>query len=203
MLTDTQKQTILSGLTYSEYSSYVNMQIENFQQQDTLSKNQYDLLRLNNTRSRRIDNTFVPGEDINELLSGINKNQIWLIITEPWCGDSAQNIPYLNKIAELNPQIDLRLILRDDNPDIMDLYLTGEARSIPILISFDEWWNELFRWGPRPGEAADLVKELKTTGAEKTDIQEKLHKWYASNKGVCITGEICEILRNELASEVL
>jgi hypothetical protein len=203
MLTDAQKQRILSGLTYNEYSLFTQMQLENNLPAENVSKSNFDLLRLNNTRSRRIDNTFIPGEDINELVSGINKKQIWLIITEPWCGDSAQNIPYLNKIAELNHQINLRLILRDENPDIMDIYLTGETRSIPILIAFNEEWNELFRWGPRPGEAAVLVKELKTAGAEKTEIQEKLHKWYASNKGVCLTGEICEVVRNEMASEVL
>jgi hypothetical protein len=203
MLTNAQKQRILSGLTYNEYSSYVNTQIENFPKSEILSKNKYDLLRLNNTRSRRIDNTFMPDEEVRELLSGINKSQIWLMITEPWCGDSAQNIPYINKMAELNPLIDLRLILRDENPDIMDLYLTGETRSIPILISFDEEWNELFRWGSRPKEAADLVKEIKNSGACKEEIQEKLHRWYATNKGAEVTREMCEILRSELASEVL
>lgn len=126
----------------------------------------------------------------------ITSPQIWMLITEDWCGDSAQNIPYIFKLAECNNNISLRLIPRDENPDIMDMYLTdGKSRSIPKLVAFDENGNELFQWGPRPEEAIKLVKDLKEQGFSKEEFEKKLHLWYAKNKGKNLEEEFIEILK--------
>jgi hypothetical protein len=203
MLTESQKRRVLTGLKCEEYSELINSLIQDFPGSGSVSKGKYELLRLNQARIRRIDSTFQPDEKIKEIISGIEKKQTWLVLTEPWCGDSAQNIPYIKNISGLNPLINFRLLFRDENPDIMDLYLTGESRSIPILVSFDDQWNELFRWGSRPKTAAILVKELKNSGSDKTEIEQKLHKWYAINRGEEVCSEICEVLRNVLTPEML
>ncbi len=115
-----------------------------------------------------------------------------MILTESWCGDSAQISPY---IAEQNQRIDLRILLRDENLDIMDQYLTdGKSRSIPKLIAFDCQGNELFQWGPRPAEAQAFVIKAKQDGIPKEHYLGKLHKWYASNKGKAIEDEFKKIL---------
>ena len=118
-----------------------------------------------------------------------------MVITEDWCGDSAQNLPYIAALAKMNSNISLRILLRDENPDIIDQYLTkGISRSIPILVAFDEAGEELFRWGPRPKEAQELVEELKANGYIKKDYIEKLHYWYAKNRGNNIEAELTKLL---------
>ncbi len=112
-------------------------------------KNIYDYRKLNFQRSSRLEKTFVPSEETRQIFSNIIKKQKWILITESWCGDSAQNLPIIAKLAELNSLIDFKIVLRDSNLDFMDLYLTNGGRAIPKLIVFDENDNELFRWGPQ------------------------------------------------------
>jgi hypothetical protein len=143
----------------------------------------------------RIDKSYEPGIDIRDEIEKIEDKQLWMLITEDWCGDSAQNIPYIAKIVSLNKKIDLRIVLRDSNPNIMDQYLTNGARSIPILVTFDESGNELFRWGARPKAAQELVSVLKEQGFEKKHYLEKLHSWYARNKGADIEKEMVLLIK--------
>jgi hypothetical protein len=120
-----------------------------------------------------------------------------MVITEIWCGDSAQNLPIIAKAAELNDRIDLRILLRDSNTDIIDHYLTdGQSRSIPILVVFDLDGNELFKWGPRPDTAKTLVTNLKKDGFSKEEINQQLHLWYGRNRGKELESEIVELLMN-------
>ena len=158
-------------------------------------KELYDIIKLNIQRMSRIDKSYEPGIDIIDEIEKLEDNQLWMVITENWCGDSAQNLPYIAKIASLNQKIKLGIILRDSNLDIMDNYLTNGTRSIPILVSFDEDGNELFKWGARPKAAQELVSTLKAQGFEKKYYLEKLHSWYARNKGVDIENEILLLIK--------
>jgi len=119
-----------------------------------------------------------------------------MIITETWCGDSAQSIPILAKAASLNDKINLRIVLRDENLNIMDSYLTNGSRSIPKLVAFDENDNELFQWGPRPQQAQNLMLKMKNDGAPKDEMNKQLHLWYAKDRGNEIEKELIELLKN-------
>jgi hypothetical protein len=120
-----------------------------------------------------------------------------MVITETWCSDSAQNLPIIAKAAELNDKIDLRILLRDSNTDIIDHYLTnGKSRSIPILVAFDSDGNELFKWGPRPDTAKTLVTNLKSDGFSKEEFNHQLHLWYGRNRGKEFESELVELLMN-------
>ncbi|MDQ7815860.1 MAG: thioredoxin family protein [Melioribacteraceae bacterium] len=157
----------------------------------------YVVTKLNYQRSSRILKTYSVNENLRNLVLQINEPQLWMIITEDWCGDSAQNIPYISKIAELNPMIDLKLISRDDNPDIMDLYLTdGQLKSIPKFVAFDMKGNELFQWGPRPKLAQEVVNKGKNEGLSKDEFLSKLHLYYADNKGKNLEDEFLILLNS-------
>lgn len=164
-------------------------------QLDADAKKLHGYTKLNLQRMSRVEKTFTVSEELQHLLSSIKTKQNWIVITEGWCGDSAQNLPALAKIAKVNPLIELQIIERDENLDIMDLYLTNGTRSIPVLISFDENGNEIFRWGPRPKEAQQLVARLKSEGMEHDAFVEQLHLWYARNKGVALESEIKVLLK--------
>lgn len=186
-----------NGMTFSDYVEMMRIEAEKSENPDISDKEKEDrfLIKLNYQRFSRILRTYKVDDTLSERIKSISSPQIWMILSEVSCGDSAQNIPYISKMAELNPMIDLKIILRDSNPDIMDFYLTDEkSRSIPKLISFDETGNELFQWGARPKEAQELVTRLKSEGMPKDKFLEQLHLWYGRNRGKSIENEFDEIL---------
>lgn len=185
-----------NGLNYNEYNEMIEKLFEESSKLDDSELAMIEYTKMNIHRSNRIHKTYKPGEEITNQIKSIDKKQIWMVVTEEWCGDSAQNLPHFAMWSELNENIDLKILLRDDNLDIIDQYLTNETRSIPILVAFDEEGNELFKWGPRPKEAADLVKQLKSEGMEKKEFIEKLHLWYGRNRGKALETEFLSILKD-------
>jgi hypothetical protein len=153
-------------------------------------------VKLNEARVNRIEKTYQVSDEIIDVMRQCTTPQHWLVITEDWCGDSAQNLPYIVKIAECSPMISLRILLRDDNLDVIDKYQTNGTRSIPKLVSFDNNGNELFTWGPRPQEGADLVARLKSQGMDKDTFLAELQKWYSQNKGQAVSNEISTLIRS-------
>ena len=187
-----------NGYTYEEYCKKTQNQINNANLAN-LSKKETDrlkIIKLNQQRSCRIDKHHIVADEVREEVDKIFEHQIWMVITENWCGDSAQCVPYIAKIASLNNNIDFRIILRDSRPEIMDLYLTNGTRSIPKLIVFDEDGNEKFSWGPRPKEAQKLFSQWKAGGTVKPELYEKLHLWYSRDKGKNIENEILQLVKN-------
>ncbi|MFC2133628.1 thioredoxin family protein [Bacteroidota bacterium] len=186
-----------NGLKYEEYVEKSKNKLEStdHSQLDENEKSLLEYAKLNLHRSARIDKTYEVNEELSTAVKAISQPQLWMVLTEDWCGDSAQNLPYIAKIAASNPLVDLRILLRDDNLDIMDLYLTnGKSRSIPKLVAFNQDGEELFQWGPRPKEAQKFVDKAKADGLSKSEFIEKLHLWYARNKGENIEDEFKEII---------
>ncbi len=186
-----------NGMRFSEYVELMKIEADKSERPDLSEQEEEDcsLVKLNYQRLSRILRTYKVNDTLSEKIKSISSPQIWMILSEVSCGDSAQNIPYIFKIAELNPLIDLRIILRDSNPDIMDLYLTdGKSRSIPKLVAFDETGNELFQWGARSRAAQELVDRLKGEGMPKEKFLEQLHLWYGRNRGKSLEDEFNEIL---------
>ena len=190
-----------SGYTYEEYCKMTQNQIDNANSEN-LGETEIErlkIIKLNQHRSCRIDKQYSVPDEVREELNKIFEHQIWMVITENWCGDSAQSLPYIAKIASLNDNIDLRIVLRDSHPEIMDLYLTNGTRSIPKLVGFDMEGNEEFKWGPRSEEAQKLMNQWKAEGVVKPELYEKLHFWYGRNHGKEIEEEMLEIMKEQIS----
>ncbi len=112
------------------------------------------------------------------------------------CAYDTEFVYFNSQIASLNNSIDLKIILRDSHPEIMDLYLTNGTRSIPKLVVFDMEGNEKFMWGPRPEEAQKLMKQWKAEEIVKPELYEKLHLWYSKDRGKNIEDEILQLVKN-------
>ena len=193
------------GKTYTEFEELTKLYLENTDPTtlDTSEKTRYDYRKLNRQRTQRILKTFKPDAEITEIIKSISTPRVWMVLTEDWCGDSAQNLPYIAKLAELNEMITLRILERDKNLDIMDIYLTdGKSRSIPKLVVFSEEGEELFQWGPRPKEAIEMIKNWKAEGLSKDEWTPKLHMWYAKNKGAAVVSEMKELVAKSVSVEV-
>jgi hypothetical protein len=159
--------------------------------------NLMEFTKLNVVRMNRLDKTTEIIPELEDAITQINKPQTWLVLTEGWCGDAAQIIPALHKVASLNENITLGFLLRDDNLELMDMYLTNSnSRSLPKLIVLDENNNELFNWGPRPVILQELFYQLKAMALTDDAIKEEIHKWYAKDKTVAIQTELLQILNN-------
>jgi hypothetical protein len=151
--------------------------------------------KMNIHRMNRLEKTIDLDDELIGKLNALPCNVNWLLITEAWCGDAAQNVPILNKMAEVSPKINLRLLLRDENLDIMDQYLTNGGRAIPKLIILDGDMNEIATWGPRPTEVQEMVMENKRTDdLPYSEFGKVVQKWYATDKGKSLQHEMMSII---------
>jgi thioredoxin-like negative regulator of GroEL len=159
--------------------------------------------KLNIFRMKRLDKTTRLTENSLTQIKKEQRKITWLVITEAWCGDAAQIIPVLNKLAAENENIDLKLIFRDENPAVMDQFLINGTRSIPILIVLDSGTLEVLNsWGSRPLEVQKMVMEAKSQAqlnpAGSKEIWDEAKKnsqlWYAKDKTKTIQEEILNIM---------
>ncbi len=151
--------------------------------------------KLNRQRMKRLEKTVKLNDLLKEKVGSIKANWIRLILTEGWCGDAAQNIPIIEKIARENPNIETRYLLRDENLELMDKYLTFNVRSIPKLICLNaETFEEIGTWGPRPQAAMDYFFEMKHQGLEKPEMMENMQRWYLADENQSIQSEFENLL---------
>lgn len=154
----------------------------------------FNFTKLNWSRMSRWLKKFQPEQSLLDFFNAINEKQTWIVITEPWCGDAAHSVSQIYKLVEGNPNITLDIQLRDEEPFLIDQYLTNGGKAIPILIIRDQEGNDLGVWGPRPSKAQELFLELKSKGLEFDAIKEAIQKWYNEDKGVEIQFELKDLL---------
>ncbi len=196
MLSTFLKENILSkSMSYESFMEISRSFLtQGYLQSNETDKARYENIKLNYHRSQRIQKTYKINQELSTLVKSIQRTQTWLVITENWCGDSAQNLPIISVIASQNQLILLRIIERDKNLELMDMYLTNGSRSIPKLIALDENYDELFRWGPRPKAGQDYFNMLKENGTDKKSALEKLHLWYSQNRGSELEKEFTQLI---------
>ena len=160
------------------------------------NEGQLSYVPMNLQRMKRILKTMQLTEEIKQAIKNLKERRNWLLISEHWCGDASQISPVIHTIAEnSNDMIDLRIVYRDKNPELIDAHLTNNARDIPKLIQLDSDFNITGIWGPRPIEAQTLVKKLKSNPETAATYAESLHKWYTADKQQAIQNELLELLK--------
>jgi hypothetical protein len=192
------RKTLENAYSYDEYRKLTDQLLEKGK---TTGENHSDAMlhytKMNVHRMNRLDkHTGVSDELINRL-QNVKRPMIWLVLTEAWCGDAAQSIPIIQKMANVTGNIQTRYILRDDNLEIMDQFLTGgKSRSIPKLICLDARTLDLLgSWGPRPDEGQVLYDTLRNRAdLSSRQTAEYLHKWYADDKTESLQDEFIHLL---------
>ena len=183
--------------SYTEYRNIVSKLIR--EGKSTGNEQSADLLHyseLNEIRMKRLEKTLKLDPEIEKTLQNITSKQTWLIISEGWCGDVAQILPIIKLMSEASENIDLKLVFRDENEELMNLFLTNGAKSIPKLLILDEKKNLINHWGPRPEAAKNLIINYKANhGIVDETAKIALQKWYLDDKGISIMKEIVAILQ--------
>lgn len=190
-------KALLNSCTYLEYKKTISDLLS--EGKSTGDKQSEDLLQysvLNEIRLRRLDKTISVPEEVSAKLKEIEKEYVWLVIAEGWCGDAAQILPILNKMALESDNIDLKIVFRDLNYDLMNQFLTNGSRAIPKLIIIDKESGEVCdHWGPRPKGASDLIKNYKEQfGVVNEEAKRQLQLWYLQDKGLSVQNEVVAIM---------
>ena len=191
------EESLERALSYTEYRNLVSTLLT--EGKSTGPNQSEDLLnysKLNDKRMKRLDKTIQLTEETIAKIKDVKEPQTWLVLTEGWCGDAAQNIPVIHKIAAENPNINFKLVLRDENLELMDAFLTNGGRSIPKLIALNEEKEVINTWGPRPTTATQMVADYKAkNGSLDAEFKEDLQVWYNKNKGENTQEDIISMLQ--------
>lgn len=158
-----------------------------------------DFTRLNQQRAHRVYKTTQITPALQAAVEGLQKPYTWMVIAEAWCGDVPQNMPVIAKVAELNPRIHFEIILRDDNPTVMDLFMTNGGRAVPILVVMDGETGEVItHWGPRPAPAQKMVMDYKHQTGDKPPYSEfvkDVQLWYHHDGTQTLQAELLKLVQ--------
>ncbi|MNX35897.1 hypothetical protein D3C86_661710 [compost metagenome] len=191
-------KALFNSYSYSEYKKLVSDLLKEGKSTGMTQSEQlthYSL--LNEARVRRLDKTIKISEENVLKLHALDKQYIWLVIAEGWCADGAQILPIFDKMAlDSDKKIELKIVLRDDNEELMSHFLTNGARAIPKLIIIDrETGDVLADWGPRPKGAVELIQNYKKEhGVVDETAKADLQMWYLHDKGLSVQNEVMELV---------
>lgn len=191
---------IASALTYEQY---VTLSTERLAQglttSDEANYNTAEIVgyaRLNLARMSRLDRQVTLLPEVTAALAEVPESWIWLVLTESWCGDAAQVVPVLHQMATTSPQIEIRFLLRDKNPAVMNAYLTNGGKSIPKLVCLrkSDLSQELGTWGPRPAALQSLMNDWKVEQVPFQEVIERAQRWYNTDRSHSIQRELLPLI---------
>jgi hypothetical protein len=182
------------------FEEYVEMVKKHAEKGDTSgiekSLEKINFTKLNAQRlsriSKQIESSLTPFP-----IAYTPKNKLkWILLAEAWCGDVAQNLPYIASISKRVQNIDLKILLRDENPELMNEHLTNGTRSIPKLICLNESGKCIGSWGPRPASIAAEAKKIKASDAtiSHEEFVKQVQLAYHRDGGVSVSQEFCSLL---------
>ncbi|MCX2739545.1 thioredoxin family protein [Pontibacter anaerobius] len=197
---------LVNPMTYQDFKALSEELVaQNKTSGEEQSEQRIGFTKLNQQRMKRVEKQFVLQPELKELLEQNQQTWKWMIMVESWCGDGAQLLPAIAAIAEEAPNVELTVLLRDENPALMETCLTNGSRAIPKLLCIDaETEERVFTWGPRPAAIQEQVKQLK---AEKPDVShdelvQQIQLWYAKDRSQSLQQDLVQVLQEVLSLEV-
>jgi len=192
------ERSIEKSHSYTEYRDHVTALLK---EGKSTGNEQSEALthysELNEVRMNRLDKTIKISEEVSLELQQLKRDYIWLVLSEGWCGDAAQILPVMHKMAEASPRIELKIVFRDENEALMNLFLTNGTKSIPKLIVLDKNTLEVLGdFGPRPQGAKQLMLDYKAEhGVIDETAKTNLQLWYLHDKGLSVQHEIMDLMK--------
>ncbi len=190
------KKSLNHTISYSNYRNLIkNLISEGKSTGMEQSEDHLTFSILNDKRMDRLDKTLEISAETQNSLDNLNNGFTFLVIAEGWCGDAAQILPIINKVAEASHNIAFKIVLRDENEDLMNQFLTNGSKSIPKVLILDPENNVLDSWGPRPSVAAQMVTDYKAqNGSLDEEFKKNLQIWYNKDKGHNTQNELVGLL---------
>ena len=195
------EEVVAKAMTYEQYYILIKKLLQEGKTTgNSQSENYLKYAKMNFQRMKHVYRTTTLREDLKKTVQNLSQHQVWLVLTEGWCGDAAQSLPAISRIAELSENIDLRILLRDENINIIDAYHTKGSRSIPKLIAVDKsTFNVLFTWGPRPKQLQEMVMNHRANPkVAESKFNEELHRKYAVDKTSSMQDELLKLINSTI-----
>ena len=190
------RNSLLKSVSYETYRNLIDKyEAEGKSSGEEQTEERVYYTALNQKRYKRLDKTIEIPEEKAQFFINYPKSVCLLVITESWCADAAQIVPVVHKIAELNPKITMKLVFRDENEALMNLFLTNGGKAIPIVVFLDLEDKVLAHWGSRPSVATKMVEEEKAKNGKLSPVfKANLQRWYNQDKGATIVDDFKKIL---------
>lgn len=178
---------IASALTYDQY---VQLSTDRLTQgRSTTDDPNYNtpeiigFVKLNLHRMSRLHKLMGMNPELRLVMARVPERWTWLVLTESWCGDAAQIVPVLHRMADESPYVEIKFLLRDQHPDLMDAHLTNGGKSIPKLICVrTRDLTTIGTWGPRPADLQTLMDAWRTEKLTLADAVERAQRWYNDDR---------------------
>lgn len=194
------RQSLPNSYTYEAYRELVKGLAQKGATTGLEQKESYiDYTVLNDRRMARWDKTLKIPSAIENKVKNLDRKMLWVVLTESWCGDASPSLPVMNRLAQMTPNLDLKIVLRDENMELMNRFLTDGSLSIPKLISLDLHTGVILAtWGPRPSTATKMAQVYKKQhGSLTPEFKEELQLWYNKDKGQNILSDLLKLLALE------
>lgn len=190
------ENSLQKGISYQDYRKLVSDLLADGKSTGPVqSDSLLNYSMLNDRRMNRLDKTIRLSEETIASAKDVKEPVTWLVLTEGWCGDAAQTLPIINKIADESDQIDLKIVLRDENEELMNEFLTNGGKSIPKLIALDQNHEVIDSWGPRPSVPTKMVSDYKKEhGQLDAEFKKQLQVWYNKDKGINTQQDMMRLL---------
>ena len=192
------EEGLKKAISYTSYRKLISDLIASGKSSGPIqSEDLLNYSKLNDRRMTRLDKTIQLSQETLLGLKKIDKPITWLVLTEGWCGDAAQTLPVISKIADESDLITLKIIFRDEHEQLMSQFLTNGGKSIPKLLVLNSQNKVLNTWGPRPNTATKMVQDYKNKyGQLDAAFKQQLQVWYNKDKGVNIQKNMIGLLSN-------
>ncbi len=190
------EEGLKKAISYTSYRKLISDLIASGKSSGPIqSEDLLNYSKLNDRRMTRLDKTIQLSQETLLGLKKIDKPITWLVLTEGWCGDAAQTLPVISKIADESDLITLKIIFRDEHEQLMSQFLTNGGKSIPKLLVLNSQNKVLNTWGPRPNTATKMVQDYKNKyGQLDAAFKQQLQVWYNKDKGVNIQEDMLGLL---------
>ena len=189
------QKSLAKAMDYEAYMELFKQLVAEGKTSGEQTQEKIDYTKLNFSRSKRIAKTISLSPSEQATFQETQLPQTWLVLTEPWCGDAAQALPLINMIAKTSENIELKILLRDENDELMNHFLTNGGKAIPKLLVVNEDSEITHNWGPRSAAATKLVTDYKAKhGIIDDTIKTQLQTWYNDDKGNAIITELSEVV---------
>lgn len=187
------KSTLDKSISFDEYMALTRSIVESAEPEGIYANpSTHRYTRSNLERMKKVMDNMVVNQKLYNTLSDLKGDWLWVVISEPWCGDASWGTPALYMISTCSDRIDFRILLRDENTEVMQAYQTAGTDSIPKLICLNKnTFEEIGTWGPRPQQLHEQVLSLKNNPA--IDYREgvrALHSWYEQDMTKAIQEEV-------------
>lgn len=191
------EESLKTSYTYPEYLKLMeDLLAEGKSTAPQQDENLTEYSKMNLRRMKRWEKTLKISTEAEAKIKAYEGKMIWLVISEGWCGDAAHSLPVIHQLADLNPNIEMRVVLRDQHEDLMNQFLTNGGKSIPKLIMYDVDQKEVIAdWGPRPTMATQMVEDYKAKhGQVDIEFREQLQLWYNKDRGQNIIDDLLKLM---------